>query len=461
MSIEIKIKSPTENSYTNIQNNVVENSLRIEEILGKTIDTCSFNVVDNERTFSFEPMSDIIIERNGKKLFAGLITLISQKTSGAGRVWTLKCQDYTTLLLTSFIFANFIADYIYDGLQGDKARIAYAFENCTWGTLQDNAEIDARTYIDSANESPFKAGGMTAENFDTVSLMDFMNTMCSYTNFSFYVDYDKNLHYYKRSTQTTAYELNDYAIPDSMPYGIAYRDIRVESDATSLSNQYLLFGTSIKSTTQTYNIQNDNPTQYAEMQGETEIKLGIEQIGVNVAMLAIAGRKHIAINLGGTDLTDDQIGIYGIDNFGLDIIVLHDVTGQKLYFKNAISGNIIIRYCYSYDYGQYYIDDSSVNKYGRKFCNVLSSPDGNTVASINHKLQTYQEQFAEPLITITLTVDSLDVGANDLDCGTWVKVVNHVLDIDRFFCIYRISTRIIGADTLEYELELRSWYTEN
>ena len=461
MAVEIKIKAPSENSYTNIETKVLESSLRIEEILGKTIDTCSFNVIDNERTLTFVPMSDIIIERNGKKLFAGLITMISAKTSGAGRVWTIKCEDYTVLLTTSFIFASFIANFTYSGLQGDKARIAFAFENCTWGTLQYNAEIDARTYIDSAGESPFVGGGMTAENFDTVSLLDFMNTMCSYTNFSFYVDFDKNLHYYKRSTDVTGYELNDYAIPDSMVYGVPYRDIRVETDATSLSNQYLLFGTSIKSSVQTYNIYNDNPTQYADMQGKTEIKVGIEQIGVNVAMLAPAGRKHIAINLNGTDLTDDEIGIYGIDNFGLTIIVLHDVTGQKLYFKNAISGNIIIRYVYSYDYGQYYIDDSSVNSYGRKFCNVLSSPDGNTVASINHKLETYQEQFAEPLITVVMTVDSIDAGADDLECGKWVQVVNHVLDINRFFCIYRISTRIIGNDTLEYELELRSWYTEN
>ena len=83
------------------------------------------------------------------------------------------------------------------------------------------------------------------------------------------------------------------------------------------------------------------------------------------------------------------------------------------------------------------------------------------MASINHKLQTYKEQFAEPLITITLTVDSLDTGADAIDTGTWIQVENSVLGISRSFCIYRISTRVIGADTIEYEMELRSWYTEN
>ena len=454
MPVTIELKDPNTNTWWNIEDFVMENSLRIENILGKTIDTCTFVVVDNQRTIDIKPMSDIRIQRGGKTIYGGLVTLLSQKTQGAGRVWTVQCQDYTILLNTSFLFVSFIANYTYGALQGDKARIAFAFENTTWGTLQGNPEIDARTYVDAANASPFAHGGMTMENFDTVSLADFMNTMCSYTNFSYFVDYEKNLHYYKRSTATTPYTLTDKAlVQPGLSNVIAYRDLKANTDATSLANQYLLFGTNIKSSTQTYTVSG--------LSAATEIKLGIEQIGQNIAMAAPPGKKHIVITINGTTLADNEVGVYGIDTAGGDIKALHDVSGQKLYFATAVTGSVTIQYTYSYDYGQYYMDDGSVNAYGRKFCNVLTSPSGNTVAAINHKLQTYKDQFAEPLITLTLTVDSLDAGADAIDTGTWITVKNSVLGIDRSFCIYRISTRVIGGDTLEYEMELRSWYTEN
>ena len=454
MPVTIELKNPNTNTWWNIEDAVVENSLRIENILGKTIDTCSFIVVDNECVIDIIPMSDIRIMRGGKVLFGGLVTLISQKTQGAGRIWTIQCQDYTVLLNTSYLFVSFIANYTYSSLQGDKARIAFAFENATWGTLQNNPEIDARTYVDADNQSPFAHGGMTAEVFDTVSLADFMGTMCSYTNFSYYVDYEKKLHYYKRSSATTPYTLTDKALVQTgISNAIAYRDLKASTDATSLANQYLLFGTNIKSSTQTYTASG--------LSGATELKLGIEQIGQNIAMAAPPGKKHIVITINGTTLSDDEVGVYGIDTAGGTIKALHDVTGQKLYFANAVTGTVVIQYTYSYDYGQYYMADGSVNAYGRKFCNVLTSPSGNTVASINHKLQTYKDQFAEPLITLTLTIDSLDAGSDAIDTGTWIAVKNSVLGIDRSFCIYRISTRVLGGDTLEYELELRSWYTEN
>lgn len=454
MAVTIQLKNPNSNTWWNIEDAVVENSLRIENILGKTIDTCTFMVNDNENDITITPMSDIKVERNGKVIFGGLITLITGKTDGAHRVYTVQCQDYTILLRTSYIFVSFIASQIYDGLQGDKARIAWAFEHATYGTLQDNPEIDARTYVDPVDASPFAHGGMTAELFDTVSLSDFMDTMCSYTNFSYYVDYEKKLHYYKRSTATTPYTLTDKALTQAgILNAVAYRDIKVSTDATALANQYLLFGTQIKSAPQTYTVSG--------LSGATELKLGIEQIGQNIAMSAVPGRKHITVTINGTTLSDDEVGVYGIDTASGTIKALHDVTGQKLYFDNAVTGTVTLNYTYSYDYGQYYMDDGSINQYGRRFCNVLTSPNGNAVASINHKLQVYKEQFAEPLITITLTVDSLDVGADAIDTGTWIKVENSVLGIDRYFCIWRISTRILGGDYMEYELELRSWYTEN
>ena len=454
MPVTIQLKDPGTNTWWNIEDRVMESSLRIENILGQTIDTCSFIIVDNDRTVNVQPMSDIKISRGGKIIFGGLVTLISQKTQGAGRLWTIQCQDYTILLQTSFIYVSFPANSTYDGLQGDRARIAFAFENATYGTLQENPEIDARTYVDADGDSPFYHGGMTAEIFDTTSLADFMNTMCSYTNFSYYVDYEERLHYYKRSSATTQYTLTDQALTDPLLSDvIAYRDIKVNTDATSLANQYLLFGTQIKSSLQTYTVSG--------LSGATELKLGIEQIGQNVAMAAPPGYKHIVVTVNGTTYTDDEIGIYGIDTTGGSIKALHDVTGQKLYFDTAVTGTVTIQYTYVYSYGQYFIASDSINQYGRKFCNVLTSPSGNTVASINHKLQTYKDQFAEPLITITLTVDSLDTGADAIDTGTWIQVENSVLGISRSFCIYRISTRVIGADTIEYEIELRSWYTEN
>jgi len=476
----IKIKKPTEQSFSPLST-CIEDSLRIESILGQTIDTCTFQLVDEANNINIDCMSEIqVLDPTNKKIFAGLVTMVSESYDGTHRILTLNCQDYTALLTSSYLYASFIPDFHYAGYAGDKARIVYAFENCSYGSLVTaegaTPEINARTYVDPQGHSPL-AGGMSAETFNTVTLADFMNTMCSYNSFNYYIDFDKYLHYYEKTDYESAYILDNRALMNTDPLVnnlIDYRGFTLKRDATNVKNQYILVSNSVRSDNQTLiydTISNTNAIYYQD-DDFTLVKLGLDQALKNVTMLAPAGSKHINIWLGNTAGTatqlddDSQIGVDGVDKLDGTIIALHASDQQTLKLAgNQIGKYLKIVYTYANTYGVYNMDDNSIAKYGRVFCSVVGAHDSNSIVGLQKKVSNYLNQFAFELKTITLTIDTTSVGVDTLETGQWIKVrysqngSNYLLD--EYFVIYRISTLILGGDTAEMELELRNWYTEN
>lgn len=444
-----------------------QSEFRIDSILGQTIDTATLKIYDKTNAIALPEQADVVITRTdtGERIFGGLSSIPIGWTEGASRWWQLSCQDYTTLLDSTIVFASYPSGFTYDGLVGDKAVIANLFEMAVVGIGGGTApasEINARTYVEQGLTS------MAALFFQYTTLREALQTITSYTGRNYYVDYDLKLHYYYKMNEPASFSLSSSADGVS---SLSYRSLKWQRDGTSIRNLYMAFGANLFSSLQTYILPNSG--------GSTAITLGVTALGRNVILAAPAGEDFIKVYKNtGTDLspvwTQLTVGLENLDSL-TDKDVLHNPTEQRLTFAVAppnFTNSVKIEAVFAFIGGQPDADIGSITKYGRVFAKRIVAGDANSAAALNAKVQNYKKQFAYALNKATLTVDDSSFPVGDtrrFKCGQWVNLTNDILSQGftnpplqaKGFIIHRMTTKILGGDLLSYELELRDWFTDS
>lgn len=433
-----------------------ESSFRIESVLGQTVDTATLRIYDAAASLAVPEEKDIVITRSdGVRVFGGLTSFVDEEVEGVSRWYTLTCQDYTVLLDTTIVFASYPSGYTYDGLTGDQAVIAALFETAVVGFgVTAASEIEARTYVGQA------LPGMAAVNFQYVTLREALNTICSYSGWNYYVDYEKHLHYYYREDLTAPFALS--SSPDGAT-SVGYRKLKRRRDGTAVRNLYLMFGTNLFSSTQTYYL--------AGTGAKTAFTLGLADLGRNVILAAPPGEDYILVDkntgtVGSPIWTAQTVGLDGVDSL-TSKDCLHNPTQQTLTFAVApanLSNAVRVRAVYLLTGGQVDADGGSYAKYGRNFAKKLVAADANSATALASKLANYKTQFAYALDKVTLSVDdgAFPEGSTDrFDVGQWVTLTNGVLGLTaRGYLIHKMTTRILGGELKGYDLELRNWFTD-
>ena len=264
---------------------VMEKSLSIESIVGQTVDTCSFTVYDKNREYHIPTMSEVEVRRTDtdERIFGGLAVFVQGKPEGFTRWWYVSCQDYTILLARTLCLQNFPAGYDYEGLRGDKAVIASAFEVNSLGPGAGDAGpetqgvnwsgIEARTNVQQGLET-------TAQLlFRYSTLQEIVVQLAGYAGYDFYVDYDKSLHYYYRESELAPFELSD-GVSQSVSV-LQYRNCSWRRDGTRLLNTFALFGNHLRSDPQVSLLRADG--------SQTHFLLNTANLGHNFNLIAEAG----------------------------------------------------------------------------------------------------------------------------------------------------------------------------
>lgn len=429
-------------------------SFSIETVIGATVDTAKLRIYDKAANLAIQEEVDVIIQDSASnRIFGGLSSMVDGWVEGRSRWWDVSCQDYTILLDTTIVLASYPAGYTYDGLSGDQAIIANLFEQAVVGLTGGSSasEIEARTYVGQA------LSGTAAMTFNYVTLREAMATICGYTGWNYYVDYEKHLHYYFREDVAAPYNLS------SSPNGsttLGYRNLKWKRDGTSIRNFYLMFGVNLFSDAQTYIFPGDG--------SKTVFLLGITELERNVILAGPEGYQTIRVytNTGtdGTPIwTEATVGLEGADAAGSKDC-LHNPAQQVLTFTTAppnLANSVKVIGRYLFNAAQANTDNNSINKYGRAFARRLVAADTNSAAALNNKLISYRTQFAFALNKCTLKVDEATFpGTSRFQVGQWVNLYNEILGINKGFLISRITTNVIGGSYKDYNLELRDWFTD-
>ena len=249
---------------------VVQDTLKIESVVGQVIDTCKFTVhdkyggIDTGPSVILPTMADIIVVREltedeesagilpvyeddesagsaNARLFGGLCALVLGEPEGFSRYWHVSAQDYTILLDRSLCLNNYPADFKYPSLKdgplvGTQALLAAAFNRDVVGEGGVNAIVDinatATVYeLGDIRLPGFSIGdvrppgtgigdeihyieqgldSLAQQLFRYATLREVVAQLAQYVGFDYYVDYHRNLHfYYRENARAAPYALTD------------------------------------------------------------------------------------------------------------------------------------------------------------------------------------------------------------------------------------------------------------
>lgn len=226
----------------------------VELLLTYQEDSCSFTVFSGSKP---NPGDEIIITQDGVKLFAGIIDQPQDEPVAEGTVF-YKCQarDYTFRVDQKLVVESYTAqtaDYIFSDI--------------------------VSKYCSGFTTTHVNTGAPVIERitFDYQSPSDCFRQLCEYVGWSWYVDNDKDLHFFNPETE-------NLPAPIVIDGTTAIRKLRHDIDIVGLANRVYVRGGSMYSDPQTVEWKADGVArQWVLPWGPHEISYGgaSGKIGVN------------------------------------------------------------------------------------------------------------------------------------------------------------------------------------
>lgn len=223
MSIQVDINSVDRTKRIDWQ------SLKIKNVLTQRVDSCSF-IINTYGDQTYVPNLGNVVEiyKDAVKIFAGVILKIRDVPKAykmLGHV--IECVDYTRLLdgkLVTESYENMKANDIIADLMSNWGPVGFTTNN-----------VDANVTIE-----------YISFNYETLSrcLME----LAHYLNYDWYVDYDKDIHFFSKETNAAAFDLND----DDGSY--IYESLVIRRDNSQVRNVVVVEGGEYLGNTLTSNI---------------------------------------------------------------------------------------------------------------------------------------------------------------------------------------------------------------
>jgi hypothetical protein len=170
-------------------------SLSIEEVAtGGLVATCRFSVRDHSGTVTIDEKDTVEIDDDGTTIFAGEVVECTDGQEGISKTWHVVCQDNNILLDETVVESE-----SYEATVSD----AFILGDATYGLFpQYRSDIDASTYVSTIDAS------MEAVEFVGMTLRECLDDLCRRTGGRYYVDYDKNLHYFATENNPAGFSLS-------------------------------------------------------------------------------------------------------------------------------------------------------------------------------------------------------------------------------------------------------------
>jgi hypothetical protein len=184
MSIVLKINSVDRSRRVDWK------SLKIQNILTNRVDKADFFIrTYGDTTYRPQLGNDVTIFNGATKIFGGVITEIKEippayKIDG----FSIMCIDYTRLLdgkLVTEVYENQTLSAIIADMVARYAPSGFTTSNVS---VSDNVQ-----YI----------------NFNYQPISQCLKTLASMFNYDWYVDYDKDIHFFDKEENAAPYDLND------------------------------------------------------------------------------------------------------------------------------------------------------------------------------------------------------------------------------------------------------------
>jgi len=192
-------------------------NFKINDIINNRVDTCSFKI-EKVSAGGYAPAlnAEVIALLDGERIFGGNVSQCGVRTIGSTKAVTLdvKCvgfkHQFSKMLVTDR-FEDMTANAIITALMADYGD----------GFTMANAAADVQ--IDSIA-------------FNRIPLSDAINKLAGLINYSWYIDYNKDLHFFQKNSKTSAFNIAD----DSANY--VFESLEVTKDISQIRNSIFVQG---------------------------------------------------------------------------------------------------------------------------------------------------------------------------------------------------------------------------
>lgn len=259
------------------------NSLSIDDILTQEVNTCSFNLIDETQNATYKPQigQEVhifyreTIYSDPYLIFAGRISEMPQSQFSIKKyIYAITCTDYTQDLQRNLVVESYT-----NQLAGDIIRNIVA----TWGKTLGTFYVENGLLI---NYISF--------NYQFPDIC--ITQIAELIGYDWYVDYEKQVHFFPPSTNDAPYQLTDN-ISDG-----EYRGLEISIDKSSLKNKQIVRG----------------GYQYSDLFSEEQVADGT-QLSFNLKYEAFTPIS-VYVNVGGGYVLH-TLGIDNIDESGFDFVV--------------------------------------------------------------------------------------------------------------------------------------------
>jgi hypothetical protein len=213
-----------------LSDQLVPKSLKITDVVDSKVNTCKFQIEKISTETKPEEGQEIVITKDSVKLFAGFLTSCREEEIGEADllIYNVTAVDYTHYL--------------------QRKKVA---ENYQDKTLKEIIEDIVSNYVDSSVTTNNVSTGPTIAsiNFSYIPPTACFDKLAEATNYSWYIDYDKDVHFFKREDNPAPEELTE----DSLNW----RNLAITPNISQLRNRVYVRGGKYLSDEQTQSFEAD------------------------------------------------------------------------------------------------------------------------------------------------------------------------------------------------------------
>jgi len=193
---------------------VYNRSVTLADEEGEAPSTLGFDFFNHDVGTIPEVEEEVIVTRDGIILFAGTISKISFSRKGSKTYYSIDCQDYTRSLSRKLVVEG------YENMT-DKDII----EDIVSHYCQ-NTGITTNNVIEGVTISQI--------SFSYMPVAQCLSQICSLTGRSWYLDYEKDIHYFTTTTTIAPFNIDDTSSD--------YKDLEISKDNSNIKNRVYVRG---------------------------------------------------------------------------------------------------------------------------------------------------------------------------------------------------------------------------
>ena len=383
-------------------------SFGIEDNINEQPNLCNFTIKVYEGQ-NFKPMISDIVEvyDDVLKIFGGKIIRVGSSSSGDLNFYDVEAKDYTLDLDRILVTERF------DDKTGDEI-VAFIVSNYLIGA--------GVTFANSNCPIP-----ISVIVCDQTSISKCLTELCELLNYSWYIDYDKDIHLFAKNDKPAPFNLSD---ADDNNY---IRDsLVVDSDLSQLRNVVIIEGGEITS---------DYPRISTQVGNGNKKSFATDYKFADKPTVKVGG---VVVNVG-VDFLDNDTGFDCLWNF----------NEKYIRFINPPANNAVIEIS-----GRYLIpimvqveDESSISEFGRF---EFSKVDKNIKSAEEAKMYGEAQLGA---YAFTIREGAFRTYESGLSSGQTIQVNLTNRNIAEGFLIMRVSLKMLTASHGEWTAELATMRT--